>query len=123
MNLDMSDSRRVDGQKRNGLKKGWYEATQCRLQFGVGRPPTRPRALCHESRGKESPSKTSTNSEPLLDALVATQSKTTKGRKPIQIAAEHALHAEEGEKQQSYDSSTSTELSSINAVRLDRESD
>ena len=32
----------------------------------------------HESRGKESPSKTSNNSDPLLDAQVGTQTKTTK---------------------------------------------
>ena len=40
---------------------------------------------------KKSPSKTSTNSEPLLGARVATQSETTKGRKPIQIVAEYEL--------------------------------
>ena len=42
----------------------------------------------HGFRGKESPSKTSTNSEPLLDNWVAMQAKTTKERKPIQIVAE-----------------------------------
>ena len=42
----------------------------------------------HDSKGKESPSMTSTSSEPLLEALVATQSKTTNGRKPTQIVAE-----------------------------------
>ena len=40
---------------------------------------------------KESPSKTLTNSEPLLDAQVATQSKATDGCKPIQIVAECEL--------------------------------
>ena len=45
----------------------------------------------HEFRGKDSPSKTSTKSEPLLDAQVATQSKTTKGRELIQIVAEYEL--------------------------------
>ena len=45
----------------------------------------------HEFRGNASPSKTSKNSEPLLDAQVATQSKTTKGRKPIQTVAESEL--------------------------------
>ena len=41
----------------------------------------------HESRGKESPRKTSTNSKPLMDAQVATQSKITNGRKPKKIVA------------------------------------
>ena len=107
--------------------------------------------LCHlkeyESRGKESPSKTSNNSEPLLVAQIATQSKTTKGRKPTQIVAEYELRmsqtpqgaerldrrsevvnealAEEiqrgeqrKEKQQSYNSSTSMQF-----TRIERESD
>ena len=54
-----------------------------------------PILLCHvkehESRGKESSSKTLTNSEPLLDAQVAMQSKTIKERKPTQIVAEREL--------------------------------
>ena len=37
---------------------------------------------------KESQSRTSTNSEARLDAQVAMQSRTTKGYKPIQIAAD-----------------------------------
>ena len=45
----------------------------------------------HEFRGKGSPSKTKTNSEPLLDAQVAMQSKTTEGHKPIQIVVEGEL--------------------------------
>ena len=39
----------------------------------------------------ELPRKTSTNSAPLLDAQVAIQSRTTKGRKPIQFVAEYEL--------------------------------
>ena len=45
----------------------------------------------HESRGKESPSKTSTNSDTLWDAQVATQSRTTNGHKPTQTVAEFEL--------------------------------
>ena len=40
-----------------------------------------------ESSVKESPSKTSTNLEPLLIAQVATQSRTSNGHKLIQIIA------------------------------------
>ena len=45
----------------------------------------------HESREKESPSETSTKSEPLLDAEVATQSRTTHEHKLAQIVAECEL--------------------------------
>ena len=37
----------------------------------------------HKFRGKESSSKISTNSEPLLDVRVAMQSKTTKGHRTV----------------------------------------
>ena len=40
---------------------------------------------------KESSSKTSNNLDPLLVALVATESRQQKGRKPIQIVAEYEL--------------------------------
>ena len=42
----------------------------------------------HESRGRESPSKTSTTSEPQLDAQAAMRSGTTKEHKHTQIVAE-----------------------------------
>ena len=43
----------------------------------------------HESKVKDSPSRTSMNPEPLLDVLVALQLKTTKGCRAIQITPLH----------------------------------
>ena len=43
------------------------------------------------SKGKGSQSKTSMSSEPLWNAQVATQSRTTNGHKPIQTVAESEL--------------------------------
>ena len=45
----------------------------------------------HESRGRDSPSKTSTSSEPRLDAQAAMRSGTTKEHKHTQIVAECEL--------------------------------
>ena len=64
------------------------DSEQTRNPSGPDPNPATSHCKEHESVGKESPSKTSTNSEPLLDAMVAMQSKTTKGRTPIQIVAE-----------------------------------
>ena len=49
------------------------------------------RSRVHEYRGRESPSKTSTSSEPRLDAQAAMQSGTTKEHKHTQIVAECEL--------------------------------
>ena len=55
--------------------------------FGVPFQSLRCRLREHESRGRESPSKTLTSSEPRLDAQVAMQSRTTREHRHTQIDA------------------------------------
>ena len=52
------------------------------------------RSRVHEYRGRESLSKTSTSSEPRLDAQAAMQSGTTKEHKHTQIVAECELRSD-----------------------------
>ena len=50
--------------------------------------PLRCRSRVHQYRGRESPSKTSTSSEPRMNAQAAMRSETTKEHKHTQIVAE-----------------------------------
>ena len=93
--LRARDIRRLEPQsrwdKRSHQQCNWstFEKDRRQMDNGQTRSQFTHRHLQeHEFRGKEPLSKTSTNSEPVFDAPVATQSKTTSGRKPIQICAE-----------------------------------
>ena len=68
---------------------GWkVDSGQTRSSCGLHSNPSVARFREHESRGRESPSKTLMSSEPRSDAKAAMPSKTTKERRLTQIAAD-----------------------------------